>query len=67
VEQAFMPAVLVIKHPALATAVTLAGPSHANKGAPRKIGAPGEPGFGLAGWNFAALQTVILNERQSRE
>jgi hypothetical protein len=26
-----------------------------------------EPGFGLAGWKFAASQTVILNERRNRE
>jgi hypothetical protein len=32
-----------------------------------QTGAPDEPGFGLAGWNFAAQQTIILNERRSRE
>jgi hypothetical protein len=30
------------------------------KAARRKTGAPDEPGFGLAGWNFAAPQTVIV-------
>jgi hypothetical protein len=38
----------------------------AGKSRAAKTGAPDEPGFCLAGWNFAALQTVILNERQSQ-
>jgi len=46
---------------------SVADPPCAMKAASRKTGAPDEPGFGWAGWNFAAQQTVILNERQSRE
>ena len=37
------------------------------KAARRKPGAPDEPGFGLAGWNSAALPTVIVSDRRSRE
>jgi hypothetical protein len=32
-----------------------------------KPGSPTSQVFGLAGWNFAAPQTVILNERCNRE
>jgi hypothetical protein len=32
-----------------------------------KPGSPTEPGFGLAGWNFAAPQLVIVSEWHSRE
>src|SRR5512142_1017291 len=42
-------------------------PAARRKAAPRKTGAPDEPGFGLAGWDFAPQQIVILNERRSRE
>jgi hypothetical protein len=32
----------------------------ADEAAQRKTGAPDEPDFGLAGWKFAAPQTVIV-------
>jgi hypothetical protein len=37
------------------------------KAARRKTGVLDEPAVGLAGWKFAAPQTVILNERCNRE